>query len=91
MNATQNTTARRVLTLAALAARYEVSITPVREAVRRLVEDGVLLKHENGRIEVNPRRLGTAKREVTPPAPPTDWERVITEEVMRERIVTEEY
>jgi DNA-binding GntR family transcriptional regulator len=42
------------LTLSALASHYRVSFTPVREALRDLVAEGVLLKQGNGRVEVNP-------------------------------------
>lgn len=42
------------LTLAALSRFYEVSLTPVREAVRTLVATGLLIKGGNGRLSVNP-------------------------------------
>jgi DNA-binding GntR family transcriptional regulator len=47
------------LTLHALSNRYGVSPTPVREALRRLLAEGVLVRLENGRIEVNPVALNT--------------------------------
>jgi DNA-binding GntR family transcriptional regulator len=43
------------LTLNALSNHYGVSPTPVREAVRRLLAEGVLVRRDNGRIGVNPR------------------------------------
>lgn len=41
------------LTITALSRHYGVSFTPVREALRDLVTEGILLKHVNGRVEVN--------------------------------------
>jgi len=46
----------RKLTLAALAHEYEVSLTPVREAIGLLHDDGLILKGENRRLIVNPQR-----------------------------------
>jgi DNA-binding GntR family transcriptional regulator len=61
------------LTLTALAGHYAVSFTPVREAVRDLVGEGVLLKHENGRLAINPRaNKARARRTPAPPTPPRD-------------------
>jgi DNA-binding GntR family transcriptional regulator len=45
------------LTLGQLAAHYGVSLTPVRLAVDVLVEEGVLLRRENGRLAVNPDKV----------------------------------
>jgi DNA-binding GntR family transcriptional regulator len=42
------------MTLSALARHYGVSFTPVREALRTMVAEGVLLKQGNGRVCVNP-------------------------------------
>jgi len=45
-------------TLAALAEMYGVSITPARQAVAELVDRGVLIREDNGRVRVDRRRLG---------------------------------
>jgi DNA-binding GntR family transcriptional regulator len=47
------------LTLTALSDHYRVSLTPVRLAVRELVDEQVLLKQANGRMAVNPVALAT--------------------------------
>jgi DNA-binding GntR family transcriptional regulator len=41
------------LTLHSLSRHYGVSPTPVREAIRRLLADGVLVRQGNGRLDVN--------------------------------------
>ena len=49
------------LTITALSRHYGVSFTPVREALRGLVREGVLLKQDNGRVEVNPNRARSGR------------------------------
>jgi len=53
------------LTLHALSSHYGVSPTPVREALRRLLAEGVLVRRDNGRIDVNPEAgdTGPARRD----------------------------
>lgn len=71
------------LTLAGLASHYGVSFTPVRVALRGLVEGGVVDKLPNGRFAVrSQRRLGQAGSVAAPPRP-TDWDAVLTEEMIR--------
>lgn len=74
------------LTLGQLAAHYGVSLTPVRLAVDALVEEGVLVKRENGRLSVNPDRVpqtppvsmeGTESFEARP-----DWEVRLVEAIL---------
>jgi DNA-binding GntR family transcriptional regulator len=73
------------LTLSGLSAHYRVSITPVRQAVRWLVAQGVLLKGGNGRVEVNPLRVGSGQPEAVTPSPldPPAWEGELTAELIR--------
>ncbi|MBD3673191.1 MAG: GntR family transcriptional regulator [Planctomycetaceae bacterium] len=91
------------LTLAALADEYEVSLTPVREAIGLLHEDGLVLKGENRRLIVNPQRVGeSTEEELGAPPKPIDWENVLTQHVLyeslrgsqeflREEVLTERY
>ena len=70
--------------LPALAQHYQVSLTPVRAAVRELVSEGYLLKGENGRLAINPDHPGNGKEAAeSPPERPRDWEAVLSEEVLR--------
>lgn len=70
------------LTLAALSEHYQVSFTPVRQAVYDLIRERVLLKHDNGRMEANPaRREGSA----APPARPAEAP-AVEDALMREII-----
>ena len=41
------------LTLHSLSRHYGVSPTPVREAIRRLLAGGILVRQGNGRLDVN--------------------------------------
>jgi DNA-binding GntR family transcriptional regulator len=75
------------LTLPALSSYYGVSFTPVREALRDLVVAGVLVKQNNGRVEINPGRKpsrGTAAAEETPrlPSRPARLEAALSAEVI---------
>ncbi len=72
-------------TLKSLATHYRVSLTPVRLALEELVEQKWILKRPNGRLMINPRRVGVGKPHVLPPppAPREDWDRVITDDVIR--------
>lgn len=60
------------LTLSALSRHYGVSFTPVREAIRDLIADGVLARQENGRVYVEPvvSRLAVPGPCELPAAPP---------------------
>ena len=60
------------LTLPSLSKYYGVSLTPVRIAVRDLIKDDLLLKRDNGRLEVNSKwvRSSRSRRPFTPTAEP---------------------
>ena len=72
------------LTLADLSRHYEVSITPVRNAIQSLVEDGYLVRLANRRIEINTSKIGIggAEEAATPPRRPSDWDEILLDEVM---------
>jgi DNA-binding GntR family transcriptional regulator len=69
------------LTLAALAVRYEVSLTPVRQAVRELVTAGVLEKSATGRLRY------LASQPVAAPLPSRPWEDELRRLVLQRSLV----
>jgi DNA-binding GntR family transcriptional regulator len=69
------------LTLAALATSYGVSTAPVRQAINDLLESKEILKLTNGRIIVNPERLGIGGNMM--PQINTDPDTEIESEIMR--------
>jgi DNA-binding GntR family transcriptional regulator len=75
------------LTLSGLSLRYGVSTTPVRAAVRQLVQESVLVRLEGGRFSVNPVRRGQQppEPEQLPDRPPDieHWEAVLAPEIIR--------
>jgi DNA-binding GntR family transcriptional regulator len=72
------------LTFSALAKHYNVSLTPVRTAVKRLVDEGFLKSLDNGRLQVSdsPPKRKRAKR-VLPLEPPKDNEAIIRSDLIR--------
>ncbi len=80
------------LTLRGLADRYEVSLTPARQAVDGLVRERLLLRRPNGRLEINPNARPSPGRppRVERPEPPRDWERVIGPDILRRSLRGEE-
>ena len=72
-------------TLKSLADHYDVSVTPIRGAVRELIKERLILKRPNGRLVVKRSRLGTGGSYVKSdcPQPRKDWCRVITDDVIR--------
>jgi DNA-binding GntR family transcriptional regulator len=69
------------LTLAALATRYSVSLTPVRQAVRELTAAGVLKKSKTGRLRYVASKPGVA------PAPRRDWEAELRTDILRRSLL----
>lgn len=75
------------LTLQAIADLYAVSLTPVRHAVARLIEERILLKRDNGRLEVNPRKIGRgAVRAPEAPTRPEELQDRISSWVVRQSL-----
>ena len=72
------------LSLMNLSRHYGVSITPVREAIQILVDNGFLLKLGNRRIEINPDKIGIGgnAKDVEFPKRPSDWDEMLLDEVM---------
>ncbi len=71
------------LTLAALSEHYRVSLTPVRLAVRELIDEQVLRKQPNGRMVVNPDALPVAEEAPAPPVPAQEVEATLAAEIIR--------
>ena len=83
------------LTLEGLAARYKVSTTPVRLAVRDLIDEQTLLKEDNGRLKVNPearlaRRIRSAGEPSLLPPDPSHAEALLTKQVVQWSLENEE-
>jgi DNA-binding GntR family transcriptional regulator len=80
------------LTLHSLSRHYGVSPTPVREAIRRLLADGTLVRQSNGRLAVNRASGKTARRrprrqeESGPPQRALDLESELAAEVIRKSL-----
>jgi DNA-binding GntR family transcriptional regulator len=75
------------LTLVALSRHYGVSFSPVREAIRDLVSEGLLAKGENGRLRINPARQvdhspGIAELPISPPNRAAELEVALSAEVI---------
>lgn len=73
------------LTLQGLSQRYAVSVTPVRAAVKELIQDGVLHKGKNRRLVVNTRRADRLEANGTSsqPEPPKDHYKIILDDLVR--------
>jgi DNA-binding GntR family transcriptional regulator len=69
------------LTLDALSKRYRVSATPVRMAVRELIEEKYLKKGENGRLAIQYDSSGSSTAAL--PEEPTDWGQVIANDLVQ--------
>src|SRR4051794_13157158 len=69
------------LTLDSLSKRYSVSATPVRIAVRELIEEKYLKKGDNGRLAIH--FDSSAGGTTTMPEEPTDWGQVIANDLVQ--------
>ncbi|MDA0347924.1 MAG: GntR family transcriptional regulator [Verrucomicrobia bacterium] len=73
------------LTLSALATEYEVSLTPIRVALENLIESKFILKGQNGRLSINPKRRAkkiTKKPSTGQAIHLRNWDELITEDVI---------
>src|SRR5262245_19979044 len=68
------------LTVGSLSKRYRVSATPVRVAVRELIDERYLKKGDNGRLVV--RTAGQFGSDSSPKKP-TDWGHVVANDLVR--------
>jgi DNA-binding GntR family transcriptional regulator len=69
------------LTLDALSKRYRVSATPVRVAIRELIDEKYLKKGDNGRLAIHfDSPTGSA---MASPEEPTDWGQVIANDLVQ--------
>jgi DNA-binding GntR family transcriptional regulator len=69
------------LTLDALSKRYRVSVTPVRAAVRELIEEKYLKKGENGRLAIHFDSPPGSATEL--PEEPRDWGQLIANDLVQ--------
>lgn len=77
------------LTLASLATEYDVSLTPVRVALENLIDSKFILKGQNGRLSINPRKRAKKrirKRKTDQGLPLRDRDEAITEDVIHQSI-----
>jgi len=75
------------LTLLGIASHYRVSLTPVRAAVSELLEEKILRKLPNGRLEIDMENAfrqppPAAIAPATPPPSTCDWDRLLLGEIM---------
>ena len=76
------------LTLHALAAHYQVSTTPVRLALRDLIDERILSKEDNGQLRVNPGTRAAPSRDDEIELPvrafqATEVEQALVQEILR--------
>lgn len=77
------------LTLTALAEHYDVSITPVKAALDNLISDRYVIKGDNGRLTINPRKKRTKNGRVAKTKKPPslkDWDAIIAEDIILQSI-----
>jgi DNA-binding GntR family transcriptional regulator len=72
------------LTLQGIAGRYGVSLTPVRAALRELIDEGYVKKRKNRRLDVDMSQVNRAERGTAiDVAPPKDYFAIITQDLIR--------
>jgi len=72
------------LTLERLSARYNVSVTPVREAVSELLAEGILQRDGSRRLTAGRRRLRSdAHKEPLPPTTPEERFEIVSQDLVR--------
>ncbi len=72
-------------TLSSIAGMYDVSLTPVRSALDGLIERRLLVKRENGRLQLGDTPAGSRRSRsgaASRPAPPIDWDAKIGREII---------
>lgn len=76
------------LTLHGLSRHYDVSTTPVRLAVDELLSEKFLVRRDNGRLAVNPRKVGSLPdvQLPAPPRQPRDYHAEITRDLIRKSL-----
>lgn len=74
----------RNISLMNISEYYDVSLTPVRKAISKLIEEGFVLKKPNGRLLINQEKVGTdlSSETLKSPNTPNDWDRILIKEVM---------
>lgn len=72
------------LTLAALSDHYQVSVTPIYNAINELINEGYLYREKNRRLYVNQEKIGEAisAGQTPQPAPPEDHYKLITDDLL---------
>lgn len=72
------------LTLAALSDHYQVSVTPIYNAINELINEGYLYREKNRRLYVNKEKIGEAisAGQTPQPAPPEDHYKLITDDLL---------
>lgn len=81
------------LTLVGLGERYGVSFTPIRRAIDKLVERSLLVRLENGRVEINRLALTEERGKqilhgpVSKPLDSDDWDAILSREIIRTSLI----
>lgn len=72
------------LTLAALSDHYQVSVTPIYNAINELIDEGYLYREKNRRLCVNQDRISDAQSvsQAPQPVPPEDHFKQITDDLL---------